>query len=212
MELEYKFELEDFSTLYRMSQPAPWQPFASSRPGGKCHMHSYYFDTADRALDSLKTVLRLRREGTERVMTLKFQTGASAEAGLFEREEIEIRLDTDDAVPPVEAFWRCTADFEQRVPAAIRAALCQPMLLCYEVRFARQRRYLQYGDSVIALDLDQGFVCNPKRERPFLEAELELISGLPADLACVAAYTRRRFSLQPQPLSKYQQCRQLDRD
>lgn len=211
MELEYKFELDGFSTAYRMSLPAPWQPFASDRAGDKRHMHSYYFDTADRALDGLKAVLRMRREGEDRVMTLKFQNGGVSESGLFAREEIEIRLETNHAVPPVEYFWKSCGDFEQRVPENIRAALRQPLLLRYEVRFARQRRYLQCGDSLMALDLDQGFVSNRDRERPFLEAELELISGSPEDLACVAEYARRRFALQPQPLSKYQQCRQLDR-
>lgn len=240
MEMEYKFEIEDFRQLSKMMRPEVWKDWQADREGGKIHMRTTYFDTEERELDQQRTVLRLRSEGEEMVMALKCPaepavtatsepgaeepgteergaekrgaegSGAEEACGLHCRKEFEVVLPLVCDRPPVDLFESKVEGFAEVVPEKVRVALGHELVPVYSARFARQRRYLTLNGSLFELALDQGFLANKRFEVPFLEAELELIDGRPEDLKAMVDIMTGLFDLTPEPLSKYQRCRALD--
>ena len=141
----------------------------------------------------------------------KTKLATDSAKGFFNRVEISAELPKDFEIPPVELFAKQHPDFWSQLPAAIAAALRQPLRRYYVIDFARQQRYLINGDSEIELCLDQGFFRSQSGiEQPFLEAEFELISGTVTDLKELVDHVREKFGLTPQPMSKYESCVALD--
>ncbi len=137
-------------------------------------MHSIYFDTADRALQQRQAALRLRREGTRWVQTLKF--GGGVEGGLHTRHESEMRV----AGPVLDARM-----FEHPALAPIlRGADAGTTLTpVFTADFRRTTRLLALDDETrVEFCVDVGTIVAGARIEPICEIELELKSGNAATL------------------------------
>jgi inorganic triphosphatase YgiF len=140
-------------------------------------LHTVYFDTPELALARQGMALRVRRDGRERVQTLKArgpQRGAH-----FDRIEHEASVSGEEPdlglVPDPE--------LRARIEAAIAGAALEPVI---ETRIRRTRRALRQGETSLELDLDVGEVRTAGESQPLCEVELELREGDPGALYDVA--------------------------
>ena len=75
-------------------------------------------------------------------------------------------------------------------------------------KFTRIAKTVQLPDAVVELALDQGVLTGGDKALPFYEVEAELKSGSEAALMVFAQALSQRFSLKPEPKSKFR--RSLD--
>lgn len=136
-----------------------------------------YFDTPDGRLAAQGASLRIRREGRVRVQTLKI--GSRAAAGLFDRDEWEVRVAGDTLDFDALAATPLAKLFAKR---KVRAALA-PL---YAVETRRRILSLDESGAQARLVLDEGTVRVGERSEPFCEIELELVQGTHADLFRIA--------------------------
>ena len=68
------------------------------------------------------------------------------------------------------------------------------------------------GQTVVELALDQGVLKNGTRVLPFAEMEVELKSGSEDDARRFAETLAERFSLKPQPKSKFARAKALGQE
>lgn len=131
-------------------------------------LYNRYFDTPERALNQHKVALRIRRQGSDYIQTLK--TRGNSEGGLHQRQEWEWTLHSDHLAPqllPADAL-----------PAGLDPSLLQPI---FTTDFERTTWLLDYphrsGSACIELVLDQGWVSSGELRDPIHEIELELKGG-----------------------------------
>ncbi len=157
-------------------------------------MHSIYFDTPDGALRSAQAALRLRREGTRWMQTVKF--GGGVEGGLHARHEAQTRV-----AGPV-------LDRHALAQPALAPVLGQPGLLdglvpLFTAEFRRTTRMLApRPDTSIELCVDVGEIRAGERRAPICEIELELKSGAPAVLIGFADALVQQLPGRLEPASK----------
>jgi inorganic triphosphatase YgiF len=192
LEIELKLAVspEDAAKLGRL-------PLVKSASAGRAvtrQMHSVYYDTPDRALKAQGIALRLRREGTRWVQTLK---GAGrVEGGLHQREEREIQVPAPLLDYPTLAAWGIGGvldDPEQRTRL-------EPVFTC---DFKRTIRRLALDESTrIELCADSGTIAAGEAIEPISEIELELKAGSPARLIDFALALLEAIALRIEPRSK----------
>ena len=154
---------------------------------------SRYFDSVDGRLARAGFALRLRRDGDDRVQTLK--GGGGTTGGLFERLEYEVPYAGD--VPDLSRID------DRSVVRAVEEALDGAALEeRFRTEFQRSRRTLRSGAAEFRLDLDQGRIVAGDHAVPISEAELELTSGSPAALFEFALLLQEHVDLWPEPRSK----------
>ncbi|TCU58708.1 inorganic triphosphatase YgiF [Novosphingobium sp. PhB57] len=130
--------------------------------------HAIYFDTPDHDLSKAGLSLRVRRDGSKRVQTVKAD-GPSA--GMFIRPEWERPVPDDEPI----------IDHTTPIPALLgdRIASLSPVFTVDNER----RLWVQDG---IEITLDRGHVIAAERETPVCEVELELKEGSAAALFALA--------------------------
>lgn len=134
-------------------------------------MHSVYYDTPERDIMRGGAGLRLRREGTRWVQTLK--GGGAAEGGLHRRTEFETR------VPAQLLDYRTLAEsgISDVFTDPARCARLQPL---FTADFTRTTRMVQLSaGSLIEVAVDQGAITAGGASAPVSEVELEVRSGRP---------------------------------
>jgi inorganic triphosphatase YgiF len=132
-------------------------------------MHSVYYDTPEQDLRQAGAGLRLRREGSRWVQTLK--SGGSVEAGLHRRNEIESR------VPAQLLDYRALAQsgVSEMLADPARRARLQPV---FTADFTRTLRLVEPTPGTrIELAVDLGTISAGERSVPVSELELELKAG-----------------------------------
>jgi triphosphatase len=168
---------------------------ATGRPVTR-KMHSVYYDTPEHDLKRAGAGLRLRREGSRWVQTLK--SGGGVEAGLHQRNELETR------VPAQLLDYRTLAESGTSAvftdPAG-RARL-QPVFVADFTRTAR--RIEPTPGTVIEFSLDHGSIAAGEASLPVSELELELESGLPESVLDFAIALVQEVPLRLEPRSKAQ--------
>jgi triphosphatase len=133
-------------------------------------LQTTYFDTADLLLAHHAMALRLRRDGARWVQTLKTgpATGAFSSRGEWEATVPAARLQL--------GRLRQTP-----LPSLLREAGNPPLLPIFSTRFARARRMVETGESIVEVALDRGAVIVGTglraKKLPLLELELELKRG-----------------------------------
>ena len=139
---------------------------------------SIYYDTADDALRRAGIALRLRRKGRAWVQTVKKST-VPISGGLSQPIEDEISVRGQNF-----ALNRIgDDDLREEVIGLARAG----MTPVSQTHFRRTTYILQgQNSSRIELAIDRGRVGGDVESAPFCEAELELLSGHPADLFAMA--------------------------
>lgn len=167
-------------------------------------MHALYFDTPERALAAARLALRLRREGSRWVQTVKGEGD-----GMLQRLEHEVEVPAGRRTPAPDLARH---DEAGPVAAALRAALgpdAAPLERVFETRVERRVRVVRHAGAVIEIALDEGRVHAGRRERPLREIEFELKSGPVAALFDLAAQWAQRHALWLDPRSKAERGEQL---
>jgi inorganic triphosphatase YgiF len=182
IEREIKFSLTPQAArrLARQVRPAgPWR---------RRMVSSAYYDTANERLRRAGVALRLRRDGTRRLQTLKVESSAS---GLSARAEWEIptpRGRLDVAAFPREEILAATGLDVARLAGRLR-----PM---FETRFARRSApVLIDGATRAEIAVDHGYVAAGERREAISEIELELKAGNTASLLRYAAEIAKPLGL-----------------
>ena len=175
-ELELKLEIADEELRQIQGNPA-LRRLAISQPKTRL-LRSIYFDTKDRRLQHASLSLRVRKVGRRWVQTVKCRTGATN--GISNPWEFEVVVDGPrqavDAVADV--------DLQRRLRKVIGKAQLMPLFETVVKRTTQLLRAPQGGE--IELALDKGQVRCSSGTEEIREVELELKSGTPDMLLCVA--------------------------
>lgn len=164
-------------------------------------MRAIYFDTPQRHLRQAGIGLRLRREGSRWVQTLK-AGGASA----LERLEDEVPLAARGAKPPKLDLHRHAAPVVRQVLASLLpfGVGSDALAPAYETRMRREVARLWRGGTEIEIALDVGEIRAGAGRRKIRELEFELVEGEFAELLAEAAHWRSRHDLWISTASKAQ--------
>jgi triphosphatase len=145
-------------------------------PWRRRRVASAYYDTANERLRRAGVALRFRREGRQRLQTLK--AGGAAHAGLATRSEWE--LPAPGGKMELGAFPRTEIMAATGLDLGRVAAKLQPV---FETRFTRRSTPVALDGAARAeLCVDVGYVAARGRKEPISELELELKAGDPRAL------------------------------
>lgn len=157
-----------------------------------------YYDTPTLALADARVALRIRRQGTRFIQTLK--TRGQSINGLHQRGEWEWTV-AGDALEPEHldaSGW----------PGALPAAANLTLVPVFTTDFQRELWILDHAGARIEVALDQGEIRCQYGDRsltdPLLELELELKSGDPEALHRLAEALSSEIRLKPFDISKAQ--------
>ncbi|MBQ2928577.1 MAG: CYTH domain-containing protein [Oscillospiraceae bacterium] len=156
-------------------------------------METTYYDTPDRQLTQGKITLRRRQENGKSICTVK-TPGAGLARGEWEVPDTDIT----HALPELCKLGAPKMLMELPSLSPVCGA-----------SFTRLSRLLTLPDGTAELALDRGVLLGGGRELPFCEVELELRSGSEASLAALANSIAAKFSLTPEPRSKFARAREL---
>ena len=211
MEREYKFEVADMVQAHYLGMAKSWQAWTHDGPGAKFRCHSVYYDTPTEDLAGLGAVVRMRREGERQVMVVKYKTPQKqrVEEGPFFREEWSYEVDSFDDDLPMSAFLDRHGEAIRQCDQSLYNILKCPLQAMYQIDFARQTRLLNVDGSQIEVALDHGVYVFGHRQRPFVELEIELLSGSDVALTKLKDWLCEHFALTPATYSKHDQVRRL---
>jgi triphosphatase len=128
------------------------------------HLDTVYFDTPDRALARQRGSLRVRRNGSRYVQTLKLANGHRSP---FVREQWETPVDTP-------------APDLARLPAELNAALAlaeHDLTPVFATRIRRRAQRLNFHGAEVEIAFDEGTVEAGEQCERLTEIELELKAG-----------------------------------
>lgn len=160
-------------------------------------MTTSYYDTPDGAVSIRRWTLRHRREGENHVCTLKTPAGES-------RNEWETNCDAIEKAIPELVRQSGLEELAQLTETGL--------VLSCGAEFTRLATAMTIGQTVVELALDQGVLKNGTRVLPFAEMEVELKSGSEDDARRFAETLAERFSLKPQPKSKFARAKALGQE
>jgi triphosphatase len=168
VEVELKLEVEPDDLDKVLAHPLLCSN--AGKASRKQRLHSTYFDTPDHVLKQAGISLRIRRNGTQRIQTIKAAQVSSGVA--LTREEWEHEVDSDQ---PDLAVAKQTA----LKPFLKLREVIRPI---FTVVVERTLHELPHGRSLIEVAADRGQVEGQARTLSFGEVELELKQGTAADL------------------------------
>ncbi len=162
-------------------------PFSQKRC--RYEMHTEYLDTENS--DAKKSGITLRR---------RFENG---ESGLYAKCKRY-----DSGALSVRGEWRVVSDDVRNAASLLSDAgapteqLCKTELyVCASVRFVREEVLVTpYDGFSFLLSFDDGVFGESTH---FTEVELELVSGSEEELVTFGASLAKKYSLKPEPRSKY---------
>lgn len=140
---------------------------AHAQAAGSVELGNVYYDTPDQALARDRAALRVRRQGSQWLQTLK--TAAVSTSGLSARHEWEVPLQTDAL--SVEAFAANNAA-EAADYVRPHAAALAPL---FRTDFTRRLWHVRAEGGEIEIALDAGAILIPgtQAREPIDELELE---------------------------------------
>ena len=164
-------------------------------------LDNIYYDTPDLALRKYGVALRIRRQGRQRLQTVKL--AAKAVGGLSIRPEWEVPYRGQFDFSCIEILpvrqWLEQAEILQRIA---------PL---FQTRFRRITWHLPLargGEVLVALD--RGAVLAGGRQAPISEVELELSDSTDVEaLQGIGDLLRQRIPLTPSSISKAQRAYEL---
>lgn len=156
-------------------------------------METHYYDTPERALQSLRWTLRRRNENGVSICALK-TPGSNDVRGEWETEAEDIHQ---------AAAALCRMD----VPEEFHVLAGKDLEEVCGARFTRLAKLVEYPGGSAEVALDQGVFLGSGRELPFSELEVELKSGSREAVEAYAAELAR--GLAPQSVSKFERAMAL---
>ncbi len=196
-ELEWKYDLPE---ALPDGDLLSWKPLRRRMVGMPrlWRMRTTYYDTPDRALSARGITLRRRLENNLSVICAKAPLPGAADP--HARGEWE--LAGSDPAAALQELVRLGA------PSELTELGC-PVPVC-GAAFVRTAVLLRFDDgSAAELALDHGSLFGGSRSLPLRVLELELKEGAPAESLAFLKALAERFSLEPQPKSKYARARAL---
>src|SRR5262245_10290403 len=127
-------------------------------------LDTIYYDTPDHALARQRGSLRVRRNGTRYVQTLKI---ARADRAPFTRQEWETAVDS-----PAPDLTRLPAEIN-----AVLALAADELAPVFATRIRRRAQRLTFGGAELDIAFDEGTVEVGEQREPLTEIELELKAG-----------------------------------
>jgi len=141
-------------------------------------LQAAYFDTEARDLARDGIALRLRREGSRWVQTLKAGSGDA-----LLRHEHNVARPGRSAVPPaLDLTLHDGTPPGQRLRAVLDALPDAPLRCQYRTDVRRRARTLRVRGAALELAFDRGSIVAGERSLPLCELEIELVRGEPAAL------------------------------
>lgn len=183
-ELKYRCGEESFAAL-----ETEYGPFRSIT------METTYYDTADRALGTLRWTLRRRFENGVSVCTVK--TPASGIA----RGEWETECDAIPKAIPALIALGAPKELEDLTEAGLEEVCA--------ARFTRLAALVEGPGCTLELALDRGFLLGGGKALPFAEVEVELKAGTEEAAVAFAQKLAREHNLTPEPASKFKRALSL---
>lgn len=209
-ELEWKYALPDPALLDEIAGCETVRGRTVEAPR-RCHMQSEYYDTPDHRFFRERITLRHRLEDESSVFCMKAPLRGEQSVGTA------LCRPSPAADPHLRGEWETeAADLASALPklAALGAPVPQadtPLQVLCRADFIRRAVLLRLDDGSIAeLALDLGTLSGATRSLPLCELELELKSGDPAAARAFAEALAERFSLRPEPLSKFARASALE--
>ena len=188
-EIELKFAVE----AQAAARIAASRPLAGLRPDRR-PVTTWYFDTPQCELRARGLVLRLRRDGTRWVQSLK--AGRGGRGGLHVREEWEFGRDT----PGLELALFADTPLAQ-VPDAER--LHERLRIAFEVDLVRTAWLVQPSPrDRLEVVLDEGRVRCGARAKAIREVEIECLEGDAAAAFDLAAALLAEAPMRPSAVTK----------
>lgn len=167
--------------------------FASAPAFQTRKLRSVYFDTAEGDLRKNGITLRSRMTGRA-ANVLNMKSVETAAGGPFLRTEIEVK--SPDFSPNLSLFDEDTAYALSRIVGN------RPLDAQFETLVKRSAAIVDFGQSRIEVAFDEGSVIFGEKRVPLMEVELELKSGVEADLYGLAVRLAEEFPLRLDFVSK----------
>jgi len=195
MEVEAKFSLPDSTTLHQLQVTTRLAGFPL-RKGQTRVVHDTYVDTSERKILAGGYTCRFRQVDEGIQAALKSLGGALG--AIHKREEVDVLL------PSIQQpeDWPVSLLREQ----VLQLTCGDPLIPLVELHQTRIIRLVRKQKQVIAeLSLDDVLVNAGGREQAYYELEVELTpQGSEEDLANIAAFLQKKWSLSPETLSKFE--------
>lgn len=174
-EIELKLALERpaLEALRLMASAGDWTLGAPRRS----RLRSVYYDTQDQRLRRAGFALRVRQDRRGFLQTIKSKAGVAQ--GLSTPVEVEGRIDG----PAPDLARVADAGTRDRLVSLLAGASLEAL---FETDVMRTTRRITRGDTELELALDEGEIKSGPRRALLIEAELELKSGAPQDMASAA--------------------------
>lgn len=187
-------------------------------PGSRrlLQMHSIYYDTVEGDLNQRMATLRVREENDNKVMTVKL--GEKSSASLHQRLEWNLSISDNTWDPDLEdgfdlqAFLKYAVsdgDPDDELQEILELIDGKPLIPVCEASFTRVSWDIGYGDTLMELALDDGYLKGGELEEKLLELELELKEGDVRDLIELGESLQEHLPLVPEGKSKYARCLDL---
>ncbi|GIW43473.1 MAG: hypothetical protein KatS3mg077_0755 [Candidatus Binatia bacterium] len=202
LEIEAKFHPEDERVWHELRSGTELGDFVV-RPKGREKLVSSYLDTPDWSLFRAGVALRLRRKAGVPGCELTAKWTGSVNGSIHQREELTVALRR----PPRLPIRRLPPPLETRLAATVAKRPLAPILVTRVDRallslFRRER--LDSEIAEIALDRVVTHGANKRPTLQYAEIEVELRSGPPSTLQELATLLQARYSLTPEPTSKFE--------
>ena len=137
------------------------------------HLVSVYFDTRNHVLRNHGASLRVRRQGEQRLQTIKMNS-----ARALARGEWEAQIDGDE--PKLELVRRTA------LAPILTGKIARRLKPVFETRVDRTSILLQIGHSEVELALDDGCIATADESFELAEIEIELKQGERGDIGRLA--------------------------
>jgi inorganic triphosphatase YgiF len=167
-EVELKLEVEPEALAKVLAHPL-FQADSHDSPVTQ-DLHSTYFDTPDQDLRKAGISLRIRRNGNQRIQTIKAAQAPNGVAMTRSEWEHEVAGDQPNFALAKDKALKPVVELHEAI---------QPV---FSVRAKRTLYNVSYGTSIIEVAADRGKVEGSDAALSFGELELELKDGTPADL------------------------------
>lgn len=178
-------------------------------------MKAVYYDTRGRALRENRLTYRIRQEGDEHYLTIKYGKGSDkGKNGLHKREEINIRVSEDfiekpgidvlDDTPVYKEFDRAVGG-QYSDDLGVMLPL-DPLVPVIRMDFLRRELTVPIGPegrSSAVVSYDLGNISAGSKTELISEVEAELFEGFEEDLTEFGQKISQKYGLEPLNKSKY---------
>lgn len=158
-------------------------------------MQTTYYDTPEGLFSARKWTLRRRMENERSVCTLKTPAQGNG------RQEWEVECDNIEGAIDVLCKLGC--------PEELRTLAGHGLQPICGAKFTRVAKTVSFAGAVLEVAMDSGILSGGGRQIPLCELEVELKSGPEAACVTYAKLLAERFSLKPEPQSKFRRALSL---